>query len=167
MSIKKKVCMLGAYAVGKTSLVRRFAYSIFSEKYHSTLGVKVDKKNVNVAGQEVELLLWDIAGEDDRFSVPMSYLKGSAGYLLVIDGTRRTTLGKALDLQERTQQSLGDIPFIVVINKTDLSHDWEILDSDISKLSGRDWTVLESSAKFGTGVEAAFSELAHRVMGKG
>src|ERR1051325_7234218 len=73
--IQKKICMLGAYAVGKTSLVARFVRSIFSEKYHTTIGVKIDKKTLRVDDQELSLILWDLAGEDDFYQVRMSYLR--------------------------------------------------------------------------------------------
>jgi small GTP-binding protein len=63
--LQKKICMLGAFAVGKTSLVRRFVESIYSDVYQTTVGVKIDKKNVQVHGKEVSLVLWDIYGEDD------------------------------------------------------------------------------------------------------
>ena len=102
--IQKKICMLGAYAVGKTSLVARFVRSIFSEKYHSTVGVKIDKKTVTIGEQETTLILWDLAGEADFYHVRMSYLRGSAGYLLVADGLRRTSLEKAIELQPNNSQ---------------------------------------------------------------
>ncbi len=103
--LKKKICMLGAYGVGKTSLIRNFVYSIFEDRYHSTVGVKIDKKVVEIGDQAIEFLLWDIAGEDERFTVPVSYLRGASGYLLVIDGTRKDTFEKALDLQRRTEEA--------------------------------------------------------------
>ena len=62
---QKKVCVLGAFGVGKTSLVRRYVQSIFSDAYLTTVGVKIDKKNLNVGETPVTLILWDIAGEDD------------------------------------------------------------------------------------------------------
>jgi len=69
----KKVCLLGEFAVGKTSLVRRFVYNRFDEKYLSTIGVKVSRKTVSVPrGQEMDelnMLLWDLAG-GERFSQP-------------------------------------------------------------------------------------------------
>ena len=86
---QKKVCMLGAFSVGKTSLVKRFVQSIFSETYLTTVGVKIDKKNVELSDRIVTLILWDLAGEDDIASLRMSYLRGSAGYVLVADGTGR------------------------------------------------------------------------------
>jgi len=94
--LTKKVCMLGSFSVGKTSLVRRFVETIFLDKYHTTVGVKVDKKVVQVDGQELSLVLWDIYGEDEYQKLRLSYLRGAAGYLLVADGTRRATLDKVL-----------------------------------------------------------------------
>ena len=66
--IQKKVAMLGMYAVGKTSLVKQFISSLFDERYHTTIGVKVDKKMLTIRDQEVMLLLWDIAGAEDHFT---------------------------------------------------------------------------------------------------
>lgn len=162
--LKKKICMLGVFGVGKTSLVRSFVYSIFEDKYHSTVGVKIDKKKIEVHGQEVELLLWDIAGEDDRFSVPPSYLRGAAGYLLVIDGTRSVTLERALDLQQRTERIVGAIPFIAVLNKADLAESWQIDRNALAELEERSWRFIQTSAKLGTGVEEAFAELGQKIL---
>ncbi len=102
--IQKKVCMLGTSGVGKTSLVSQFVHSLFSEKYLTTVGVKIDKKNVNVEGQEVMLMIWDLAGDDDFQRLQMSYLRGTSAYLLVADGTRRITLEQALDIQTRVMR---------------------------------------------------------------
>ncbi len=57
--------MLGGFGVGKTSLVRRYVQSIFSDTYLTTVGVKIEKKMVNVGAADVALILWDIAGEDE------------------------------------------------------------------------------------------------------
>src|SRR4030095_2695636 len=96
-----KICMLGAYAVGKTSLIARFVRGIFSEQYLVTLGVKIDSKEGSVDGQTGKVILWDMAGEDEFAKVNASYLKGAAGYILVADGTRRTTMDQAAVLQIR------------------------------------------------------------------
>src|SRR5579863_7193776 len=81
--LQKKVCMLGGFSVGKTSLVRRYVESIFSDTYLTTVGVKIDKKTVATPDRTVTLILWDVAGEDDVSTVKMSYLRGAAGYVLV------------------------------------------------------------------------------------
>ena len=140
--LQKKVCMLGAYAVGKTSLVSRFVRSIFSDKYQTTVGVKIDKKTVTLGEQEISLILWDLVGEDDFIQVRMSYLRGAAGYLLVADGMRRATLDKAVELQHRAEVELGRLPFILLINKLDVIGDWEIKEGGIQvKVGGSEITV--------------------------
>ncbi len=124
--LQKKICMVGAFATGKTSLVARFVTSIFSENYHTTVGVKIDKKTVNIQEKTINLILWDLYGEDEFQKVRMSYLRGSSGYLLVVDGTRKNTLDKAFDLQTRVEEAIGKVPFIMILNKWDLTDEWEI-----------------------------------------
>ena len=162
--IQKKVCMLGTFAVGKTSLVSRFVKSIFSDKYHSTVGVKVDKKQVTVGGDELDLLLWDIYGEDEFQKLRTSYLRGSAGYVLVVDGTRHETLGQAVAFQNRAQEAIGNVPFVLMVNKADLTEKWEVDEAALEELSQRGWPVFKTSAKTGTSVEEAFLALSQRLM---
>jgi len=162
--IKKKICMVGAFGVGKTSLVSRFVHSIFSEKYHTTVGVKIDKKAVRHEGAEIDLILWDLAGEDALTTVRPAHLNGSSGYILVIDGLRRNTLAVAMDLQGRVSQSLGGAPFVCVVNKTDLRESWEIQQADLDDLVSRGWTVVETSARTGAAVEGVFQTLTNKMM---
>jgi small GTP-binding protein len=158
--LQKKICMLGSFSVGKTSLVRRFVESMFSEVYQTSIGVKVDKKVVRVNNEDVTLILWDIHGEDVYQKIHMSYLRGMSGYLLVIDGTRRQTLEDALALNERVIQEAGKVPAILVFNKSDLVDKWEIDSARESELAATGWTILHTSAKTGASVEQVFSQLA-------
>src|SRR6202451_4790173 len=119
--LQKKICMLGSFSVGKTSLVRRFVESIYFEVYQTSIGVKVDKKVVRVNDEDVTLVLWDIHGEDVYQKIRMSYLRGMSGYLLVIDGTRRQTLDDALRLNERVMQEAGKLTAVLAFNKSDLT----------------------------------------------
>lgn len=162
--IQKKICMLGSFAVGKTSLVRRFVESIYSDKYHTTVGVKVDKKLVPVGADQVTLLLWDIEGAETEHELRTSYLRGASGYLLVADGTRRDTLSKALALHTRAEETIGSVPFLLLLNKADLAEIWQVDSRELEAVKQRDWQVLYTSAKTGQGVEAAFLNLAQRMM---
>ena len=164
--IQKKVCMVGAFGVGKTSLVARYVHSIFSEKYQTTVGVKIDKKQLVVDGQEVTLMLWDLAGEDALTQVKPAHLKGASGYLLVVDGTRRNTLDTASKLQERAREAAGDVPFLIIVNKADVRNSWQVSDGDLKGLIDRGWCLFEASAKSGDRVEEIFHELASRMLRK-
>jgi small GTP-binding protein len=157
--LQKKICMLGSFSVGKTSLVRRFVESIFSEAYQTSIGVKVDKKVVRANDEDVTLVLWDIHGEDVYQKIRMSYLRGMSGYLLVIDGTRRQTLDDALALNERVIQEAGKVPAILVFNKSDLADKWEIDSTRESELTAAGWNIVRTSAKTGDSVEDVFSKL--------
>jgi small GTP-binding protein len=157
--LQKKICMLGSFSVGKTSLVRRFVESIFSDAYQTSIGVKIDKKVVRSGNEDVTLVLWDIHGEDVYQKIRMSYLRGMSAYLLVVDGTRRQTLDDALALNERVVEEAGKVPAILVINKSDLAEKWEIDAARESELTAAGWTIIRTSAKTGDSVEEVFSKL--------
>lgn len=163
--IQKKVCMVGAFATGKTSLVAQFVHSIYSEAYQTTVGVKIDKKLVQVGEQDLMLILWDLYGEDDFQKLHLSYLRGSSGYFLVVDGTRRATLDKAYILQRKVEEAIGAVPFVLLLNKADLHEDWELEDEAIAEAVDKGWSVIRSSAKTGLGVEAAFRTLSKQMLG--
>lgn len=162
--IQKKVCMLGATGVGKTSLVRQFVQSIFSEKYHSTIGVKVDKKVVRVENQEVTMMVWDLQGEDDQFKIRPSFLRGASAYLLVVDLTRYETLEVATLIQKMIETEFGEIPFRVLFNKNDLTQEREITEEQIQDFLADKEKIMKTSAKTGENVENAFHELAAKII---
>ncbi len=164
--IQKKICMLGTFAVGKTSLVRRFVESIYTDKYQTTVGVKVDKKVVRVGDQETKLLLWDLEGAETEHDLRKSYLRGASGYLLVADGTRKDTLYKALTLQSRAEETLGPVPFVLVLNKADLTDMWEIDPRERAAIEQKNWKIIDTSAKTGHGVEDAFLFLSEKMTEK-
>jgi small GTP-binding protein len=165
MPLQKKVALLGAPGVGKTSLVRRFVESMFDETYLTTIGVKVDKKLVTIGATDVQMMLWDVAGAEENFSVPMSYVRGSAGFLLVVDGTRPETLERGLDLVVEVDRALGPLPHILVLNKIDLTDTWRLDDAALAPAERPGRPIVRASAKTGEGVEAAFLELAQRLIG--
>jgi small GTP-binding protein len=162
-ALQKKICMLGAFSVGKTSLVKRFVESVFSEAYLTTVGVKIDKKSVDLSDRTVNLILWDLAGEDDISSLRMSYLRGCAGYMLVADGTRPSTLEVAVSLRRRVEAEFGRLPFVLLLNKNDLRDEWTVRDEEVEPLRQSGWWVRTTSARTGEGVEDAFGTLADRV----
>jgi len=156
-----KVCLIGAPGVGKTSLVKRFVDQIFSEQYLTTVGVKVDKKKVEIDQQEITLMIWDLAGEDEFEAVPMKYLRGAAGFILVADGCRGQTFAKAEELRQRIEDQFGPLPFVAAINKSDLSESWDL---EALQQYASDWHFLRTSARNNSGVEELFLDIARRVV---
>jgi len=157
--IQKKICLLGAPGVGKTSLVRRFVESLFDERYLTTIGVKVDKKAVTVGSATVTLMLWDIAGAEEHFTVPSTYIKGAAGYLLVVDASRPETVDAARELVLQVTRDIGPLPHVMVVNKIDLAD----VTIDPGAAGPGTAAAVRTSAKTGEGVEDAFLRLAELV----
>ncbi len=151
--------MIGAFAVGKTSLVQQYVNSIFSEKYHTTIGVKIDQKSLSLDDKEVNLLVWDIHGDDEYQKIKPGYLVGASGYFLVIDGMRKNTIDVAKQLNKMVISTIGETPFIVIINKSDLKEQWEITDNDIIGLKNLGWKIILTSARENLGVDGAFTSL--------
>lgn len=157
--LQKKICMLGSFAVGKTSLVRRYVDSIFSENYVTTIGVKIDKKNIVVDNTDLGLILWDVYGEDNHQSVLPSYLRGMAAYILVVDPSRPATFVSAKQLHSLALDTLGPKPFVLVLNKSDIKSEWVIDEEIFAELSGAAVRTIETSAKTDTGVDEVFQTL--------
>lgn len=164
--VQRKVCMLGATAVGKTSLVRRFVESIFSEKYQATIGVKIDRKLVTLDDTTVSLLLWDLQGEDDFQRVRLSYLRGASGLIFVADGTRPETLLTTRSLRAQAEQTVGEVPSLLLLNKSDLADAWALDESYLETNGPTGLPVIRTSARSGERVDEAFLHLVRRMVGQ-
>jgi small GTP-binding protein len=156
---KAKVCLVGAPRVGKTSLAKRFLRDAYREEDARTSGLHIESRLVEATAGRLQLVVWDLNGDDPFQNVQPAYLSGTAGYLLVVDGTRRETKNVAIALQHRVTAAIGPTPFVVVLNKVDGSMQWELDDVDVDDMLGRGWTFLEASAKTGAHVNDAFQRL--------
>jgi small GTP-binding protein len=157
--IQKKICLLGASGVGKTSLVKKFVEGIFDEKYLTSIGVKVDKKRVTVIEQEVQLMLWDVEGYDRYNVFQDKYLRGTAGYIIVVDQTRQTSLLEGIDIHKLVRK-ISNVPAILVINKSDLRANFNLEDNLISQYLASFDFQFNTSAKTGQNVEEVFQAIA-------
>jgi len=164
--IQKKICMVGVFGTGKTSLVQRFVHSMFTDKYHSTVGVKIDRKQVDLDGETVNLVLWDLAGREQDEEIPTSYFRGSAGIFYVVDGTRRETFDQIFEIKESVTSTIGTVPSLVALNKKDLVDEWRLGQGDYNALLDAGLHAIGTSAKAGDGVEDAFLWLAKATVNK-
>jgi small GTP-binding protein len=157
--IAKKVCLLGPTGVGKTSLVKRFVNGIFSENYLTTIGVKVDKKTVDVGELQIQLMIWDMEGTDRYCGFQSRYLRGASAYVVVVDQTRAQTLIEGMEIDKMVKEEY-DIPSILVINKGDLEASWHWTPDELEQYKRHFDTTVVTSAKSGENVEIMFSSLA-------
>ncbi len=162
--ISKKICMIGAFSVGKSALVAQYVHSIFSDRYLSTVGVKISKKVLNLDGTDVTLVLWDMEGKDDFVDVNISYLRGAMGFFTVADGTRAETLDVALGLRDKALNAIGNVPHMLLINKADLAPAWEVSEERLAGIEARGVPVARTSAKTGLAVNDSFLFLAKAML---
>lgn len=153
--ISRKVLITGSFAVGKTSLFNRFIHNTFGERYLTTIGVKVDKKEVTVGGREISLVLWDIAGEVSQEKVPRTYFLGASAVIYIFDLSRPNTLNNMEADLRIIQSTLPGCLVRVVGNKKDLLGEDELL---IMKRQAPE-ACLFTSAKTGENVESLFLDI--------
>lgn len=117
-----KISLLGEGGVGKTSLKNRVITGKFSDLYLTTLGVDFGIHNLVFDDMDVQLAIWDIAGQKNFSTVREGYFEGSKGGLIVFDVTRPETLTKIKDnwivpFFNKVQEKM---PLLIVANKIDL-----------------------------------------------
>ncbi|GAB5379553.1 MAG: Rab family GTPase [Aliiglaciecola sp.] len=157
--IQKKICLLGASGVGKTSLVKQYVEGIFSEKYLTTIGVKIDKKQVDLGVEQVQLMLWDIEGIDRYCGFQPKYLRGASAYIIVTDQTRSQSLVEGMEIH-RMAREVSDVPSLLVINKCDLEVAWHWTEGELNGYSKEFVGCFTTSAKTGEQVDDLFKCLA-------
>lgn len=158
--IQKKICMVGVFGVGKTCLVQQFVHSIFAARYLSTVGVKIDRKDVKSGDMDIRLMLWDLEGRDGVRDVNGSYVRGAHGIIYVVDGTRRETVDQIFDIRDNVLREVGAVPSVIALNKIDLVDEWKLRAGEEDDLGSKGIHVIRTSAKTGQGVEEAFQWLA-------
>ena len=152
----KKVILAGSFGVGKTSLFNQFIHNKFDDKYLTTIGVKVNKKVVNIDGRELSILLWDIAGEVSQDKVPVTYFLGASGVIYVFDLSRPTTYKNIAEDIEYLKDVLDGGAIRVVGNKKDL-----VTDEQLEEIRGGLELPFDiaTSAKTGENVEELFYDI--------
>ena len=171
-SPKLKICLVGESAVGKTSLIRRFVFDEFDDKYIVTLGTKVTKKKVEIASPEgngpleVQLLIWDIVGEQSfRQLLQESFFYGTHGIMGTCDLTRESTLSELNNWMEIVMRVTDKIPVVFLGNKSDLAGQ-QVRAGDIKNLASgyENSSTYLTSAKTGSNVEEAFRTLSQTIL---
>ncbi len=154
MIAKKKICIVGDFAVGKTSLTQKFVNNVFSEKYLTTVGVKIDTMEI----EQTKLVIWDLAGRDSLSPINLSYLAGAAGVIYVADGTRVESQIALIEMHKSVTQKVRDGQFVCAVNKHDLES-WQACEELENFSESTGIALIPTSAKTGEGVEDCFKAM--------
>ncbi len=162
MQMMKKMCMIGEAAVGKTSLIRRFVYDRFSDRYIATIGTKTSAKEIKILSDNKEvnlqLQIWDLIGLRSFGKVQKKAYKGANGAFFILDKTRKNTWLSVNSWLLSLYRVAGEIPVIILVNKNDLVCEFENSEiEDYFKQYG--FQCIFTSAKTGHGVNNAFYSL--------
>jgi small GTP-binding protein len=164
ITLSKKVCLLGEFAVGKTSLVRRFVYNLFDDRYISTIGVRVSRKTLAVPTEEqlaeLTLMVWDLAGSEEFNRVSTSYLRGAAGAILVFDVTRASTFDQLQNYIDSLHKINPHAKLVLAGNKIDLVDRQQLDTQKAEQLAAElNAPLFFTSAKQGDDVDHLFRHL--------
>ncbi len=172
----KKICLIGDFGVGKTSLIRQFVDRQFSDQYLSTVGVKISKKFISVTensddsqeqSQQLQLMVWDIEGSTRFKAIAPSHLQGARGAIIVADVTRESSLQNIKGHVQLFQSINPKSGLIIALNKVDLIESYQrekILLSIPAELDGFDVAIQVTSAKTGEGVDETFQQLSRQML---
>ncbi len=167
----KKVCLLGDSSVGKTSLVRKYVYDTFDDRYIATIGTKTVKKELTMdyfgKNLDLTLMIWDILGQKEYRKVQSMSFQGTSGALVVSNITRPETLESLKEYWvPELRKVAGNIPMVFLANKADLIDKAGFNESQLGELVNEfGGYYMLTSAKTGENVENAFLTLGKALVG--
>jgi small GTP-binding protein len=173
VEISKKICILGTFGAGKTSLVRRTVYGLFDEQFLTTIGVQISPKLFpclehphSKASVRLKMILWDLAFIDILNDTIRNYFRGSHAAMVVYDLTRPESFDSSIEFLQAFREMNPDSPVVFVGNKSDLipeahANSSQFL-SHLRQHEGQD--AFFTSARSGAGIEEAFELLARNVL---
>jgi small GTP-binding protein len=167
---KYKLCLIGGNGVGKTSLIRRFVLDEFDDRYITTIGTKVSKKDVLVENPpsktSVTLMIWDIMGQKGfRPVLAHSFYYRARGALAVCDLTRKSTLDDLDGWIESMFEMTNQIPLVILGNKVDLAGERQVSDDELRAFAAKYKAPYKlTSAKQGVAVRETFQEISKMIL---
>lgn len=164
-----KVVVVGDEKVGKTSLIIRYTENRFSESYKQTIGSDIAIKYVHQEDKDVNLVLWDIGGQEQYKIMHKYYLQGAQAAILVYSITDRSSFENIPPWHNSVLERVGKVPLILLGNKKDLSDQRVVSRDEALALathlaSDEKIRFFETSAKTAEIVEDAFFTLSEMLI---
>ena len=183
MSYRGKVILLGDAGVGKTSLLARYVDGIFRSEYIQTIGANflikevdlskvVDKLNIEdkeligkIEERRVTIFYWDIGGQHDKLFANEYYFLDAVGAIVVFNLVDKDSFNNLKFWISKLRELSGDVPFIIIGNKIDLS-EGRVIDNKTIKNKINEYGVefYETSAKTNENVKKAFESLSIKIL---
>lgn len=165
-----KIVLIGDYGVGKSTSIHRFVEDKFRANYVPTLGVQITKKSFEIDEHSIDLLIWDVAGQDRYLMVRQRFYNGVQGILMLYDITRKSSLDNINRWHKEVIKHTGPIPVILIGNKIDLEDKREVYEDDVNGILQENnievKLKIETSAKEGLKTEEAFLFLVNYLIEK-
>ena len=168
--VKCKICLIGDWGVGKTSLIRKYVLDQYDDSYLTTLGTKASKKHIiyNNGGKKITnltLQIWDVMGQKEFNKIQKLAFRGTQAAFIVCDITRKDTLDNLMTWKLEIFEIADDIPIIILANKYDLLDQAEFTLEDLNTVTKKlKADSFFTSAKTGENVENAFTELGSKLI---
>ena len=163
---KFKLVLFGNEFVGKTSIVNRYVNDKFESEYITTLGYNVYEKLLDMNGNNVNFLIFDIGGQEKFTDLRRKYANGAKAALLVYDITDRASFGNIRKWHNDLMEFTDNAFFILIGNKVDLEQERNVLKEEGLKMS-KELAALcffETSAKNDIMINEAFEDFAKKII---
>ena len=118
--------IVGNGAVGKSSMIQRYSRGTFTKSYKKTIGVDFLEKQLRVHGEDVRLMLWDTAGQEEFDAITKAYYRGAQACVVAFSTTDRASFDAVKKWKKKVEDECGHVPMVLVQNKIDLMHEAKV-----------------------------------------
>ena len=162
-----QVLIVGNGAVGKSSMIQRYCRGTFTKSYKKTIGVDFLEKQLRTHGEDVRLMVWDTAGQEEFDAITKAYYRGAQACVVAFSTTDRDSLLAVRKWRKKVEDECGDIPMVLVQNKIDLITQAHVSSYEVEKLAMESRMKLyKTSVKEDLNVDLVFKHLAENYVKK-
>ncbi|XP_042212524.1 LOW QUALITY PROTEIN: ras-related protein Rab-23-like, partial [Homarus americanus] len=160
LEIAIKVVIVGNGAVGKSSMIQRYCKGTFTKDYKKTIGVDFLERQITLSGEEVRLMLWDTAGQEEFDAITKAYYRGAQACVVAFSTTDRDSFSAVRKWKKKVEDECGNIPMVLVQNKIDLIDQATVKPDEVESLT----RLYRTSVKEDLNVDQVFNFLVERYL---
>eukprot|EP00117_Sycon_ciliatum_P036190 scpid24587/ scgid27283/ Ras-related protein Rab-23 len=142
-----KVVVVGNGNVGKSSMIQRYCKNIFTKDYKKTIGVDFLERQLSVEGEDVRLMLWDTAGQEEFDAITKSYYRGAQVCVLAFSTIDRDSFEAVEKWKAKVEDEVGSIIMVLVQNKIDLIDEAKVRTDEAEELAKKNYNSASSGRR--------------------